>query len=621
MHIRRGWLREVCSHIFTIYYMINAEQADEKVRKVRSVITLDHLRNSWNKQVDSPLLNFSARLVRPRHMRYQPRAIRIPRPAGSSSSEPVHAWLYFDGPVAALKRQTKLILNFHGGGFVAMSPRAHDDALMAWAGKTRLPLLSVDYRKAPEYPYPYALHECFDVYRSLVSTRGRCVGFGGDIPPRLVLCGDSAGGNLAAAVTLMVLQATDPDMPRRRADEKLPLPEGLMLVYPSLDVNIGNWMSDEQMAMIADRGMRSTNVRVLQRKNSEYQRTAPHTPLPMSAAAATPPTENLGSPRANANGPGAAAEKTKSTSSVLPKSRLAVPSLISYVSDRILTPEMMRAMIILYVGPHARPDFATDFLLSPVRAPDSLLSRFPPVRFLTGERDPLVDDTVIMAARLRTAQRIAFEDRRATGRLTRAERRQGFEPRAAADVALVPGVSHGFMQMAALFPDARRHIDRVAGWLEGLFAAADQRAATALLRAQARRGRARPADVLVGDDPEHDDEPDDARRAFATAASSEDEALEIGGLRRLSRAAPASVATPLEKGRSESPRGTTTLDGAGTVIASPTMEKHADENSGSRPALRASRSSVSLASEDDFLGRRMRGLVGGLTRTVDDDVA
>ena len=86
------------------------------------------------------------------------------------------------------------------------------------------------------------------------------------------------------------------------------------------------------------------------------------------------------------------------------KTRLAVPSLISYVSDRVLTPEMLRAMIILYIGPHSRPDFATDFLLSPVLAPDSLLAQFPKTYFLTGERDPLVDDTVIMAGRIRAAK-------------------------------------------------------------------------------------------------------------------------------------------------------------------------------------------------------------------------
>ena len=49
MKIRRKWIRDVASIIFTVHYLIAAEQADEKVRKVRGMLTVDHLRVSWNK--------------------------------------------------------------------------------------------------------------------------------------------------------------------------------------------------------------------------------------------------------------------------------------------------------------------------------------------------------------------------------------------------------------------------------------------------------------------------------------------------------------------------------------------------------------------------------------------
>lgn len=186
MTIRRKWARDLMSIVCSIYYLVCAEQADEKVRKVRSVLTVDHLRIAWNKST-TPYLSAWGKLTRPRFMRYQPRAIRIPRPAGSTYETPVHGWLYFDGPVSALKRHTKVILNIPGGGFVAMSPRTHDDSLFAWAGKTGLPILSLDYKKAPEYPYPYALNECYDVYRTIVATGGRCLGLSGDIVPQIVV--------------------------------------------------------------------------------------------------------------------------------------------------------------------------------------------------------------------------------------------------------------------------------------------------------------------------------------------------------------------------------------------------------------------------------------------------
>jgi len=65
----------------------------------------------------------------------------------------------------------------------------------------------------------------------------------------------------------------------------------------------------------------------------------------------------------------------------------------------------MRAMAILYIGPHRNPDFATDYHISPILAPDHLLAQFPPLLMQCGEKDPFVDDTVIFAGRVREAKR------------------------------------------------------------------------------------------------------------------------------------------------------------------------------------------------------------------------
>lgn len=184
MRIKRKWMRDLASILFSIYYLVAAEQADEKVRKVRGTLTVDHLRVSWNKGT-TPYLSSLSRLLRPRLTRYAPRAIRIPRPRDSSYREPVNAWLYFDGPLSALKKHRNIVLDIPGGGFVAMDPRTSDDKLLAWAGKTGVPVLSLDYKKAPEFPYPYALNECYDVYRSLVASRGRCIGLSGEYKPRI----------------------------------------------------------------------------------------------------------------------------------------------------------------------------------------------------------------------------------------------------------------------------------------------------------------------------------------------------------------------------------------------------------------------------------------------------
>ncbi|KAF2839575.1 alpha/beta-hydrolase, partial [Patellaria atrata CBS 101060] len=503
MRIKRKWARNFFSLVFSVYYMICAEQADEKVRKIRATLTVDHLRVSWDKGT-TPYLSFFTSLMRPRLMKYPPRAIRIPRPAESSYKEPVVAWLYFDGPVSALKNYDKLVLDIPGGGFVAMNPRNHDDKLLAWAGKTGLPVLSLDYKKAPEYPYPYALNECYDVYHTIVSSRGRCVGFSGEVQPKIVISGDSAGGNLAVGTVLMILQAGSTDTRRWQGEAALPPPEGLVLIYPALDMNIGNWMTDEQMALIRDRRMRKTNQSVLRRKSEDYRNLTPSTPHPSDdeddAANNSPPLAPQSSTKitdsslsasptaihisASHNTAPSDPTPTPEPSSITPptkpaplKTRLAMSSMISYFNDRILTPEMMRAMIILYIGPHNRPDFSTDYLLSPLLAPESLLSHFPKTHFLTGERDPLVDDTVIFAGRIRQAKAARWLERKELGLLTTEEKRLGFRELEAVEVVLVPGISHGFLQFVALFPEGWKYIFRCGRWMRELFDRADARSA------------------------------------------------------------------------------------------------------------------------------------------------
>ncbi|ODH51843.1 hypothetical protein GX48_02087 [Paracoccidioides brasiliensis] len=517
MNIKRKWLRDIASVVFSIYYLIAAEHADEKVRKVRAVLTVEHLRVSWNKGT-TPYLSFLSKLMRPRVCDYSPIQIRIPRPRESAYTEPCVAWLYYNGPLSTLKDQTNVVLDIPGGGFVAMSPRTSDDKLLAWAGKTGVPILSLDYKKAPEHPYPYALNECYDVYHTIVSSRGRCLGLSGKVRPNIVITGDSAGGNLAAGVTLMILQSGSADLTRKlkgkgEGDYFLPPPAGLVLIYPALDMNIGSWMTDEEMSLIRERGMRKTNRNVLRRKSEEYMRLTPAASYLSTADANAnanacddssdrhpvvhdyfaqqhagiiheehPPSLNIENIDKPVPGNTASHLITTMTTSAQQnpkqiKTRLAVSSIISYFNDRILTPEMMRAMIILYIGPYNRPDFSTDYLLSPLLAPESLLSRFPKTYFLTGERDPLVDDTVIFAGRIRRAKMHAWRERADLGleRVARDRDRNGdgdesgFNERKWVEVTLIPGISHGFLQFAGVFPEAWREISRGAGWIRELF--------------------------------------------------------------------------------------------------------------------------------------------------------
>jgi acetyl esterase len=91
-----------------------------------------------------------------------------------------------------------LILFFHGGGFVLGDLDTHEPFCSAIALQLDLPVLAVDYRLAPEHPFPAAPEDCIAAARWAASspeTLGRAVS--GIVP-----CGDSAGGNLAIVVSL-----------------------------------------------------------------------------------------------------------------------------------------------------------------------------------------------------------------------------------------------------------------------------------------------------------------------------------------------------------------------------------------------------------------------------------
>lgn len=482
MKIRTKWLRDIASLVFSLFYLVAAERADEKVRKIRARVTVEHLRVSWNKPT-TPYINFLQRLVRPRFGRWPPRQLRIPRPPESDYKEPVAAWLYFDGPLSDLERHSRVILDIPGGGFVSMDPRCHDDRLLAWASKTGLPVVSLDYGKAPEYPYPYALNECFDTYTTIIRTQGRCIGLSGNETPRVVMSGDSAGGNLAVATTLMILETSSETFRRWPGQASIPVPDGLVCFYPALDMNIGNWMSDEQMSLICDREM---NKPIVRRKSRQYDElvgtprkaddrsddagsddattTPPRMTMPKSPLDAKPEFSHAGPQTLDATERTSQAKRSSPSHQSVPmKTRLATSSMISYFNDRILGPEMMRAMILLYIGGNNRPDFSKDYLLSPVLAPEALLARFPRTFIMTGERDPLVDDTVVFAGRVRCAKEAAAS-------------RNGLGPEEAKaiEVTLLPRISHGFMQFPTLFPPAWKYIERSARWFEQLFSEADE---------------------------------------------------------------------------------------------------------------------------------------------------
>ncbi|MFW5973928.1 MAG: alpha/beta hydrolase, partial [Natrialbaceae archaeon] len=95
--------------------------------------------------------------------------------------------------------ESPLIVFFHGGGWVIGDLDTHDGPCRKLAAETGYPVVSVDYRLAPEHPFPAGLRDC---YAALEWAAESSSDLGVD-PERIVLAGDSAGGNLAAAVSML----------------------------------------------------------------------------------------------------------------------------------------------------------------------------------------------------------------------------------------------------------------------------------------------------------------------------------------------------------------------------------------------------------------------------------
>ncbi len=96
-------------------------------------------------------------------------------------------------------RSEGVLLFFHGGGWVVGSVNSHDLVARALTEKAGCVTISVDYRLAPEHPFPAGPEDC---YAATVWAVDRATELGID-PTKVAVAGDSAGGNLAAAVALM----------------------------------------------------------------------------------------------------------------------------------------------------------------------------------------------------------------------------------------------------------------------------------------------------------------------------------------------------------------------------------------------------------------------------------
>jgi len=118
---------------------------------------------------------------------------------------------------------TKIIIHVHGGGFIAMSSGSHQIYTRKWAKNLHVPIFSIDYRLAPENKYPDAIDDVWQAYVWIVNYSYMHLGI---TPEKIILIGDSAGGNLCNAITMLAIQ------------NNFRIPDELILCYPATNLAI-----------------------------------------------------------------------------------------------------------------------------------------------------------------------------------------------------------------------------------------------------------------------------------------------------------------------------------------------------------------------------------------------
>ena len=140
--------------------------------------------------------------------------IKIPGPAGD-----IPARLY--APTIE-KRPLPAVAYFHGGGWVQGDLETHHGLCARLARHAGVLVVAVDYRLAPEHKFPAAVEDCFAAYRWL-RTKGRDLGAD---TAKVAVAGDSAGGNLSAAVSQLA------------ASNNIAVPTCQVLIYPAVDFSL-----------------------------------------------------------------------------------------------------------------------------------------------------------------------------------------------------------------------------------------------------------------------------------------------------------------------------------------------------------------------------------------------
>ena len=124
-----------------------------------------------------------------------------------------------------------VLIHIHGGGFIATDTEFHESYLRNWAIQLGIPLIGIDYHLSPQSQYPTSLDDCFQSYTWLISHAEEYLGFS---PKKVILSGDSSGGNLALGLTSLIIAINKVEK------QSIKVPDLVITQYPCCNTSLRN---------------------------------------------------------------------------------------------------------------------------------------------------------------------------------------------------------------------------------------------------------------------------------------------------------------------------------------------------------------------------------------------
>uniref|UniRef100_A0A3P8RI38 Hormone-sensitive lipase n=1 Tax=Astatotilapia calliptera TaxID=8154 RepID=A0A3P8RI38_ASTCA len=287
-----------------------------------------------------------------------------------------------------------LLIHFHGGGFVAQTSKSHEPYLKSWSQDLGVPILSVDYSLAPEAPFPRALEECFYAYCWALRNH-HLLGWTGE---KVCLAGDSAGGNLCVTTSM------------RAAAFGVRMPDGIVAAYPATLLTA--YASPSRLLTLMDPLL---PLSVLSRCLSAYAGSGPQTEKQVEKVSTLSLVRRdtallLRDFRQGASNwihsliDSSRAPASTSTPDVpelgIPQQSHSQQCTQEHPREFPLGFEPLRSEQLAEMKVESSP-VVKDPFCSPLLAPDSMLKGLPPVHIVACALDPMLDDSVMFAKRLR----------------------------------------------------------------------------------------------------------------------------------------------------------------------------------------------------------------------------